>query len=168
LNKKRALALVAAAAAVFPFVVASPSYANDIDITRPVPVASNCRTLLAGPTPSVEVDTNNDGNPEARVPSLTNARLCVFGDVQLYDSPNMWSEACNFQGTCQRFFIHYGVDGTVGGSVQLCYYLDGLQTCAQTRPVSVPITSAGGTMCIGVDAGGGRPCGGGTSVVSFS
>lgn len=168
MNKKRALALVAAVAAVFPFVLAQPSYADDI-VIKPIPAPSNCRTLLNGPTPSVEVDTNNDGNPEVRVPSLTNARICVFGDVQLYDSPNTWSEACNFQGTCQRFFVHYGAGGQAGASAQLCYALDGSQTCGQTVPVVVPINPVqGGTMCIGVDAGGGSPCGGGTSVISFS
>lgn len=161
MSKKRAIALVAAAAAVFPFVVASPSHAIDS--------AANCRTVLAGPTPSVEVDTNNDGNPEARVPSLTNAVLCVYGDVQLDDSPNWWSQPCNWNGTCQAIYIHYGMSGEASASAQLCYSLDGSRTCGTMTPVRVPLDLVrGGTMCIGVDANGGSPCGGSTSYLSFS
>lgn len=157
---RRVMALVAAAAAIFPFVVAAPGYASK---------ASDCRTLLAGPTPSVEVDTNNDGNPELRVPSLTNARLCVFGDVRLDDAPSAWNEPCSSQGTCHRFFLHYGLSGDGSASAQLCFSLDGLPSCAETVRVPVPLDVVrGGTMCIGVDAQGGSPCGGGTSVISFS
>ena len=163
MSKKRAIALVAAAAAIFPFVFASPGHAITID------QAATCRTVLAGPTPSVEIDRNNDGNPEVRVPSITNARLCVTADVQLSDSPYWWSEPCNWQGTCQRIFIHYGLSGRATGQAQLCFNLDGLPTCGTTTPVTVPIDFiGGGTMCIGVDATGGRPCGGGTSYLSFS
>ena len=159
--KKRSIALVAAAAAIFPFVFASPGHAID--------AAAECRTLLAGPTPSVEVDTNNDGNPEVRVPSLTNARLCVTGDVQLSDSPSTWSESCNWRGTCQRIFIHYALSGEASASAQLCFSLDGLPTCGTTRQIYVPLNAVhGATMCIGIDAEGGSPCGGGTSFVSFS
>lgn len=161
MSKKRAIALVAAAAAIFPFVVASPSHANV--------APSTCRTLIAGPTPAVEVDTNNDGNPEVRVPSMTNVRVCVYGDVTLTDSPNTWSEPCNSQGTCQRFFVHYGLSGSAGGSATLCQTIDGRQTCGYTTPVHVPLNVlAPNTMCIGVDLTGGYPCGGGTAMISFS
>ena len=162
MSKKRAIALVAAAAAVFPLVFATSSQATTV-----APVS--CRTVFAGPTPSVEVDTNNDGNPEARVPSLTNARLCTTSNVQLDDSPYWWSEPCNWQGTCQRVFIHYGLSGSARAQAQLCFSLDGVPACGTTREVSVPINViGGGTMCIGVDATGGSPCGGGTSYLSFS
>jgi hypothetical protein len=160
LSKKRAIALVAAAAAVFPLVFAAPSLAVDSP--------ASCQTLVQGPTPSVEVDTNNDGNPEVRVPSLRDARLCVTGDVTLSDSPSWWSEPCNWQGTCQRFFIHYGLSGQAEAYAQLCYYLDGFQTCTNMRPIRVPINPIqGGTMCIGVDATGGRPCANGTALIAF-
>lgn len=163
MNKKRVISVVAAAAAIFPFVFATPSHAIDAG------AALSCRTVFAGPTPSVEVDTNNDGNPEARVPSLTNARLCTTSNVTLTDSPNWWSEPCNWQGTCQRIFVHYGLSGSAEGQAQLCYSLDGLPTCGTTTPVRVPLNVVGpNTMCIGVDAQGGSPCGGGTSYLSFS
>jgi hypothetical protein len=158
LSRKRAIALVAAAAAIFPFVVAAPSSAD----------AANCQTLVNGPTPSVEVDTNNDGNPEARVPSLSNARVCVYGDVILYDSPNSWSEPCDWAGTCQRFYIHYGLDGHAEASAQLCFSLDGRGVCSNMKEIRVPLNAVqGGTMCIGVDANGGRPCAGGTALIAF-
>lgn len=156
-KKMRTLAVLAAAAALFPLVVASPASA-----------ATTCETLVYGPTPSVEVDTNNDGNPEARVPSLTNARLCYGADVVLTDSPSWWSEPCAEWGTCWRFFVHYGLSGYADTHVQLCFELDGRQVCSNTKPVHVPIDVVqGGTMCIGVDAGGGRPCAGGTALIAF-
>lgn len=165
MSKKRAIALVSAAAAIFPFVFASPSHAIDVDVDA----AATCRTVLAGPTPSVEIDRDNDGRPEVRVPSLSNARLCVTGDIQLDDSPYWWSEPCNWQGTCQRIFIHYGLSGEATASAQLCFALDGRTACGTTTPVRVPLDVVeGGTMCIGIDATGGRPCGGSTSYLSFS
>ena len=158
MSRKRAIALIAAAAAIFPLVVAAPSSA----------AATTCQTLVNGPTPSVEVDTNNDGNPEARVPSLSNARVCVYGDVILYDSPTTWSEPCNWTGTCQRFYIHYGLDGYATASAQLCFTLDGRAACSRMMPITVPLNAVqGGTMCVGVDANGGRPCAGGTALIAF-
>ncbi|HEX2295877.1 MAG TPA: hypothetical protein VHN37_11265 [Actinomycetota bacterium] len=161
MSRKRAIALVAAAAAVFPFVFATPGHAID--------AASNCRTVVPGPTPSVEIDKDNDGNPEVRVPSLSNVNLCVWGDVQLDDSPNWWSEPCNRQGTCQRVFIHYALSGEASAQAQLCFSVDGVPSCGTTTPIRIPLDFIkGGTACIGVDAGGGSPCGGGTSFISFS
>jgi hypothetical protein len=70
---------------------------------------------------------------------------------------------------CQRFLIHYALDGDASAQAQLCFSLDGLPTCGTTTPITVPLNVLrGGTMCIGVDAAGGSPCGGGTSFVSFS
>lgn len=161
MSKKRAIALVAAAAAIFPFVFASPGHAID--------ATSTCHTLLAGPTPSVEIDRNNDGNPEVRVPSITDASICLYGGVRIDDSPGVWTEPCDWWGACQRFLVHYALDGEASASAQVCFSLDGLPTCGTTTPVVVPLNMVrGGTMCIGIDAGGGSPCGGGTSYVSFS
>lgn len=157
MSTKRVIALVAAAAAVFPLVVAGPASA-----------AVECHTLVAGPTPSVEVDTDNDGNPEVRVPSLRDARLCVGADVVLTDQPSWWSEPCAEWGTCWRFFVHYGLSGYAETGVQVCYTLDGSELCSRELDARVPIDFiGGGTMCIGVDAGGGRPCSGGTALIAF-
>lgn len=157
LSGKRALALVAAAAALLPLVVAAPASAG-----------TACSVLLAGPTPSVEIDTDNDGNPEVRVPSATNVTLCVGADVVLSDSPSWWSEPCSEWGTCTRFFVHYGLSGYAETGAQVCFTLDGEEVCTRMRPVRVPLDAIqGGTMCIGVDLGGGRPCSGGTAVIGF-
>lgn len=155
LSRKRAAALVAAAAAALPLLVAAPAGAD----------ASSCHLLLAGPTPSAEVDLDDDGNPEVRVPSLRDVTLCVGADVVLTDRPDWWSEPCAEWGTCWRFFVHYGLSGYADAGAQLCYTVDGVQRCTKTLDVHVPINAIqGGTMCIGVDLQGGFPCSGGQAI----
>lgn len=134
----------------------------------PASAATRC-VSIPGPTPSAEIDVNNDGNPEVRVPSVSNAMLCVDGDVDLDDSPSWWNEPCNRQGTCQRVFIHYAMSGDASATAQLCFSVDGALTCGETKQFWVPLSVVrGGTMCVGIDANGGSPCGGGTSYLSFS
>lgn len=154
-SNKRAAALVAAAAVVLPLVVAVPASASP----------TTCQVLLAGPTPSVEVDTNNDGNPEVRVPSVTNVRLCVGADVVLTDQPSFSSEPCSSFARCMRFYVHYGLSGYAETDVLFCYTVDGSEVCGQTVPIRVPINFIqGGTMCVGYDLGGGFPCSGGQAI----
>lgn len=149
-SKKRAVALIAAAAAVLPLVVASPASAG-----------TSCHLVLAGPTPSAEVDTNNDGNPEVRVPSVSNVELCVGADIVLTDQPQFWSEPCGEWGSCTRFFVHYGLAGYAETDVQLCYEVDDAQLCHRHLGFRAPLDFlAGGTMCFGYDLAGEYPCSG--------
>lgn len=156
-SKRRGAALVLAAAAVLSLVVASPASAAPLQ----------CHVLLYGPTPSVEVDTNNDGNPEVRVQSVSDATLCVGADVVLTDAPSFWIEPCGEWGSCNRFMVHYGLSGYAQTDVQFCYTLDGSQICSRSLGVTVPIEGIiqPGTMCVGYDLGGGRPCSG--QMISF-
>lgn len=157
LSKKRAVSLIAAAAALLPLVVASPASAGE-----------SCYLVLSGPTPSAEVDTNNDGNPEVRVPSVSNVTLCVGADIVLYDQPSLTSEPCSEWGTCTRFLLHYGLAGYSEVDAELCFERDGSLICQRTRPVRVPLDFlAGGTICFGYDLGGGRPCANGTALIAF-
>lgn len=149
---RRAVALVAAVTAAMSIVAAAPASADALD----------CHLVLSGPTPAAEVDTNNDGYPEVRVPSVSNVTLCVGADVVLTDSPSFWSEPCSEWGTCTRFLVHYGLSGYAETGVQLCYAVDGSTICSRTRPVRVPLDAvSGGTICFGYDLAGGSPCGNG-------
>lgn len=156
-TKRRIAAVIAAAATVLPLVVAAPASAD----------AMECHVVLYGPTPSAEIDTNYDGNPEVRVPSFRDVTLCVGADVELTDQPDFWSEACSEWGRCTRFFVHYGLSGYAETQVQFCYTVDGRQICGKGEPIKVPVDAiGGGTMCFGYDLDGGRPCPG-DQLISF-
>ncbi len=47
----------------------------------PAHAVTQCQ-FFNGPTPSAEIDTNNDGNPEVRVPSLSNVSVCAEGTAR--------------------------------------------------------------------------------------
>ena len=155
ISKRRAAGLVLAAATALPLMVASPASAE----------AANCLVLLQGPTPSAEVDLENDGNPEVRVPSVTDVTLCVGADVVLTDAPNVWTEPCGELGSCMRFLVHYGLSGYAETGASFCYTADGSTICGETRDIRVPLDFlAGGTICVGYDLFGGHPCSGGQPI----
>lgn len=158
-KRTRTIAVIAAVAALFPLVVASPASA-----------ATRCVMLLAGPTPSVEVDTNNDGNPEVRVPSLSDVTMCTNSDVAVLGTPAR-VEPCNPFGPitpCWRVLVHPQAGVSLDGEVLLCRAIDQVPDCSAidvgpweytTPPVD--------TLCIGIDLHGGKPCSGGTAVIGF-
>lgn len=151
-SKRRAAALALAAAVAVPLLVASPASAAPME----------CHVLLYGPTPSAEVDTDYDGNPEVRVRSIRDVTLCVGADVVLTDAPSFWSEPCGEWGSCTRFFVHYGLSGYAEADVQFCFTLDGSPICDNVRPMRVPVAGVvqPRTMCVGYDLGGQSPCSG--------
>jgi hypothetical protein len=154
-SRKRAVALLTAAAALFALVVAAPASA----------AAPQCHLLLSGPTPSVEVDTNDDGVPEVRVPSVTNVTLCVGADVVLTRTPSIETVPCGEFASCMAFYVDYGLSGYAEAGVKFCYTVDGTETCGQTVPVRVPLNFLRpGRICVGYDLGGGFPCSGGQAV----
>ena len=156
LSRKRAAALVAASVVAISLVAAAPASAD----------AMECHVLVPGPTPSAEVDTNNDGNPEVRVPSFRDVTLCVSANIQLTDRPDFWSEPCGEWGRCMRFFVHYGLSGYAEGHAMFCYTVDGNQVCGETRQIRVPVDFIqGGTICAGYNLDGGPVCSGG--LISF-
>jgi hypothetical protein len=150
--RTRALAVAAAVAALLPLAAVAPASAAETG-------APTCQTLLAGPTPSAEVDTNGDGNPELRLPSVTDVGICVGADVVLTESPTIEREQCGGLGSCMAFHISYGLSGYVDTSVTFCYTIDGHANCGQTniRPIPLDVIQ-GGRMCVGYDLRGGFPC----------
>lgn len=152
-SKKQMLAVLAGAALLLPLTAAAPAAAAGLAPTQ-------CHVLLGGPTPAVEVDTNNDGNPEVRVPSISNVRLCVTGDVTL-NLPTLDSTDCGPFLTCKAFYIGYGVSGEATAQFSFCHAIDGSNVCGQSAPMRVPVDVIdGGTICVGYDLRGGSPCGG--------
>ncbi|MDQ3956743.1 MAG: hypothetical protein M3273_00305 [Actinomycetota bacterium] len=152
------MALVMAALPVL--FAGTPAAAGEIDTT------ASC-VGLAGPTPSAEVDLDNDGNPEVRVPSVTNLKLCVQRDVTVYYAFPVSIEECKPNGRCMAFYVHIGATATVDTGVFLCYTLDGSSSCTSADPTPIGITTGETrTICVGYDLDGGHPCDG--QLVSMS
>lgn len=151
-SKTRVLAVATAVAALFPLLLAAPASAADA-------ASPTCHLLLAGPTPSVEVDTNEDGNPEVRVPSLTNVSVCLGADVVLTETPTIDSAPCGAFPSCMAFHIGIGLRGYVDTDVLFCYTADGSQTCGTTTFEPIPFEPMESRrICVGYDFGGGSPC----------
>lgn len=151
-SKTRALAVATAVAALFPLLLASPASAADV-------APGTCHVLLAGPTPAVEVDTNEDGNPEVRVPSVTNVGVCLGADVVLTEVPTIDSEQCGGFASCMAFHISIGLRGYVDTDVLFCYSLDLREICGTTTIAPIPFEPMETRrMCVGYDLRGGSPC----------
>ncbi|HEV2755101.1 MAG TPA: hypothetical protein VG318_04915 [Actinomycetota bacterium] len=147
-SKLRAAAMGAAVAAL------SSSFASPASAAP-----STCHVLLAGPTPSAEVDLDADGSRDVRVPSVTNVTLCAGADVVLTDTPEIEREQCGGFGSCMAYYVDYGMSGYAETGVTLCYTADGMETCIATDLPRVPLdVLQPGTMCIGYDLRGGFPC----------
>jgi hypothetical protein len=122
----------------------------------------------AGPTPSVEVDTNNDGNVEVRVPSLSNISVCAAGNV-FTDTDVARVEPCSFVPmSCWRLLVTPQVGAEIESDLSLCRAIDRVTSCSRiSQPRWGVATPAQPTLCIGIDLNGGFPCGGGTALVAF-
>lgn len=115
----------------------------------------------SGPTPSVEVDTNNDGNPEVRVPSLSNVSICVQTDASLHGNPVRVENCSEWWGIdCWRVLIHPQAGVTVDSGVAVCRSVDqGPTVCSNVKVGPWTYwTPDQPTMCIGIHLGGGSAC----------
>lgn len=132
----------------------------------PAYAVTQCQSI-AGPTPSAEIDTNNDGNPEVRVPSLRDILVCAEGSAIAQGNPAR-VENCSFGVSCWRVLIHPQAGATIESGVQVCRTIDGSRTCSTVdQPPWSIMTPDQNTLCIGIDLNGGFPCGGGTALVAF-
>jgi hypothetical protein len=158
-SNRRGVAVIGALVALFALVLAGPASAEEDSSP------TNCLLLLAGPTPSVEIDTNDDGVPEVRVQSISNVTVCAGADVVFTDSPTIRSEQCGPFASCMAFRIHYGLSGYAQTGVQFCYSADGSPNCTYMPPLRIPFDFlAPGNMCVGYDLRGGFPCSGGQPI----
>ena len=133
----------------------------------PAHAVTQCQYFY-GPTPSAEIDTNNDGNPEVRVPSLSNVSVCGEGSAFLQGDP-VRAEQCYYWSTsCWRVLIHPQAGATIESGVQVCRSIDGSRTCSTVdQPPWSIMTPDQNTLCVGIDLNGGFPCGGGTAMIAF-
>lgn len=124
--------------------------------------ASTYCEYFGGPTPSIEVDLENDQNPEVRVPSLSNVSVCAQADVFVTGNP-IRVEPCNWEFTdCWRVLVHVQAGVTVDSGLSLCRAIDGAYSCANADVGPWSYTTPDvDTICIGVDLGGGGACSGG-------
>lgn len=128
----------------------------------PAHAATYCEYFY-GPTPSAEVDTNNDGNPEVRVPSLSNVSICAQSDVFVHGQP-VRAESCEgwFGINCWRVYVHAQAGVTIEEGLQVCRSIDGVPTCSTVHVGPWTYwTPDVDTICIGIDLNGGYPCSGG-------
>lgn len=124
--------------------------------------ASTYCEYVAGPTPSAEVDINNDGNPEVRVPSLRDVAVCAQADVFVTGTP-VRIEPCGWGFDCFRILVHLQAGVSLDGGLSLCRTIDGSPTCSNGHVGPWSYTSPDmDTICIGVDLNGEHPCSGGT------
>ena len=141
--------LLALVMAAVPMVLtAAPAYAG-----------THCESL-PGPTPSVEVDLDDDGNPEVRVPSLSNVSVCAQTDVFVDADPVQVGPCAEwFEAGCYRIYVHVEAGVSLEGGLTLCRSIDGAPTCSRVGvgpwTYSTPEMNR---ICIGVDARGGSPC----------
>ena len=123
---------------------------------------------FSGPTPSVEIDTNNDGNPEVRVPSLSNVSVCGQGTV-IAEADTARVEPCSsIPMSCWRLLIEAEAGATLSSDLRVCRAIDGAYSCSTVEqpPWTVRVPEHD-TLCVGIDLNGGFPCGGGTAMVAF-
>lgn len=158
--KKRhtVVATLALALSALPAVTAlGPAHATTLE----------CQSI-PGPTPSAEIDTNNDGNAEVRVPSVRDISVCASGDV-FADADVARLEPCGWTLTsCYRILIDAETSAGIGSTVQVCRSVDGVRSCSRVdQPEWHTGTPPMDTLCIGIDSSGGFPCGGGTALVAF-
>lgn len=131
----------------------------------PAHAATHCE-YFSGPTPSAEIDINNDGNPEVRVPSLSNVSVCAQADVFVHGEP-LRVENCGWFGVnCWRILIHPQAGATIDSGVVVCRSVDGGPQVCSTVHVGpwTYMTPDQDTICIGIDLNGGFPCSGGALI----
>ncbi|MDQ4124565.1 MAG: hypothetical protein M3134_03050 [Actinomycetota bacterium] len=132
----------------------------------PAHAATQCQYFY-GPTPSAEIDTNNDGRPEVRVPSLSNVSVCAEGNAITHGQP-LRVERCDWWASCWRLLVHPQAGATIASKVTVCRSIDGSHTCSIIdQPPWTIMTPDQNTLCIGIDLYGGYPCGGGTALIAF-
>lgn len=150
ISKKRnaAVAVLAAVVAAIPVVMAP----------TPALAADYCE-YFAGPTPAAEADLDGDGNPDVRVPSVSNVSLCAQDDVFVHGQPARLQMCDWFSPFCWALYVHLQAGVTVDGDLRLCRSLDGVPTCSTVDVTPTTIwTPDVNTICIGFDIEGGSPC----------
>lgn len=129
----------------------------------PAQASTYCQGF-AGPTPSVEVDINNDQNPEVRVPSLSNVSVCAQADVFVTGNP-VRVERCDWMFNCWAVYVHLQAGVTVDSGLSLCRAIDGSYSCANADIGPWSYTTPDmDTICIGIDLNGQYPCSGGALI----
>lgn len=131
---------------------AAPAAAADLSL--------NCITVLQS-TPTLNVDLDNDGNPDVRAPRIYDVKLCsdhtLAGDVH---EPRTAPCSAGFKVTCIEVYVTVlPVSAGAYAEAAVCFSVTGLgQTCIPVPPVQT-YGSAPETVCIGIDLEGGPdPC----------
>lgn len=153
---RNALAALLAGALLVPaLAAATPAVATEDEAVRPIQCIP-----LPGNTPSVEIDEDDDGNPEHRVPSISNVELCVE-DTVVVTAPTVYAEPCSWGLGCWAIRIHAHASLYADTGLLVCYLADDVRSCstANVAPVSAG-TPPVSPICIGIDLGGQYPCSG--------
>lgn len=143
--------------AVLPVMSASPATALEVADT-----AAICRTVIST-TPVIEVDLDNDGNPEFRAPRIYDVTLCADANAAYVTYPPT-VENCSplpKQFTCMAVRITVlPAYVSPSASVEACFTIEGF--ARQCVPVNSGPWSwtAPRVVCVGYDLNGGHPCDG--------
>jgi hypothetical protein len=162
-STKRRLALVMSLSllAALASVSATPAAANELN-------AAGCQTLLKT-TPGIEVDLNDDGNPEFRAPRIYDVVLCsdvTYGYVTYPPTiENCSGVPKSVRCMAVRFTILPAFASAHAGG-EICFTIEG--SPRQCEPFDSGDSTGHNprTVCIGYDLDGGHPCDG--QLVSLS
>lgn len=130
-------------------------------ILAPAPAhASTYCEYFYGPTPSAEVDLNDDGIPEVRVPSVSDVSICAQDDVFVHGQQLHLEHCYDWFGIdCFRLYVHAQAGVTIDGGLTLCREIDDVRTCSAVDVGPWTYwTPDVNRICIGFDINGSRPC----------
>lgn len=155
LRSRIAAVMAVALVAMLPALSASPAAAADA--SSPI-----CSTILQT-TPGIEVDLDDDGNPEFRAPRIYDVVLCHSSGAQLTTYPPTVENCSDVPKSVECMAVRVTVlpayaNASVSGS--LCFSIENFpRACV---PFSTPWIdwSEPRTICVGYDLDGGHPCDG--------
>jgi len=155
LRRRIAASVTVTLVAMLPAFSASPAAAADA--ASPV-----CSTILQT-TPGIEVDLNDDGNPEFRAPRIYDVVLCYGSASQLVTYPPRLENCSDVPKSVECMAVRITVlpayaNASVSGS--LCFSIENMpRACVPFESPTIDYT-APFTMCVGYDLDGGHPCDG--------
>ncbi|MDQ3956740.1 MAG: hypothetical protein M3273_00290 [Actinomycetota bacterium] len=126
--------------------------------------SSRICTVLLETTPGIEVDLDNDGNPEFRAPRIYDVTFCSYSVGRLDTYPPTVENCSEFPKVVRCVAVRVTimpVDPYVYAEGELCYSVEGgTRECVRVVFDGPSDIIQQRTVCVGVDLDGGHPCDG--------
>lgn len=127
----------------------------------------SCQTLLST-TPGIEVDLNNDGNPEFRAPRIYDVTLCSEATYGYTTYPPTTESCSDIPKGIDCRAVRITVLPAYAGARaegEVCASVEGFGRSCLPFDSGTWDWAAPNTICVGYDLGGGHPCDG--SLIAF-